>query len=62
MGRPFGAGQPNGSPVIFICDTAAEEVARIIIVGALAPAIFRDPANSAPGGDRPRAISGAGVP
>ena len=46
-GRPVGAVELNGSPVIYLADAADEGLARTIVVGAMALAVFRDPANSA---------------
>ena len=46
-GRPVGAVELNGSPVIFIGAAANEGLARTIMVGAVALALFRDPADSA---------------
>ncbi|WP_339825070.1 hypothetical protein [uncultured Parasphingorhabdus sp.] len=50
-GRPVGAVELNGSPVIYIADLTDEGLSRTITIGAVALAIFWDPANSALGGD-----------
>lgn len=50
-GRPVGAVEINGSPVIFVGDLTDQGLARTITVGAMALAIFWDPANSALDGD-----------
>lgn len=46
-GRSVGAVEVNGSPVIFIADQTDDGLSRTITVGAMALAIFWDPANSA---------------
>ncbi|MXO61262.1 hypothetical protein GRI89_17090 [Altererythrobacter salegens] len=48
-GHPVGAVEINGQPVIYISDLSDEGLSRTITVGALALAVFRDPANSALG-------------
>lgn len=47
--HPVGAVEINGTPIIFIEDPMDESLARTIAVGAIALAIFWDPANSALG-------------
>lgn len=46
-GQPVGAVEVNGSPVIFVSDLTNEGLSRTITIGAMALAIFWDPANSA---------------
>lgn len=46
-GRPVGAVEINGTPVVTIADFADEGLVRTIIVAAMALAIFWDPANNA---------------
>ena len=46
-GRPVGAVELNSSPVIFVRDLTDQQLSRTITVGAVALAIFWDPANSA---------------
>lgn len=46
-GRPVGAVELNGSPVMFVSDGADEGLARTIAVASVALAVFWDPANSA---------------
>ncbi len=49
FGRPVGAVEINGAPIIYIADLTDEGLTRAITVGAVALAIFWDPANSALG-------------
>jgi len=46
-GRPVGAVEINGSPVIYLGAPADVGLSRTIMIGAMALAIFWDPANSA---------------
>lgn len=46
-GRPVGAVEVNGSPVIFVTGEADQGLSRTIVIAAMALAIFWDPANSA---------------
>ena len=46
-GRPVGAVEVNGRPVIFIGDLTDEGLSRTITIAAITLAIFWDPANSA---------------
>lgn len=46
QGRPVGAVELNGTPRLFIADRAGESLSRTIAIGAIALAIFWDPANS----------------
>lgn len=48
-GHPVGAVEINGTPRLFIADRTDEGLSRTIAVGAIALAIFWDPANSALG-------------
>lgn len=50
-GRPVGAIELNGAPVLHIADLTDEGLSRTITVGAIALAAFWDPANSALGED-----------
>lgn len=50
-GRPVGAVELNGSPVILVGGLTEEGLSRTIVVGAMALAIFRDPANGALDGE-----------
>ena len=50
-GRNIGAFGPDGSSAIYLGGAANEGLARIIAVGAMAPALVRDRAKSAPDAD-----------
>lgn len=48
-GQPVGAVEINGTPRLFIADRTDESLSRTIAIGAIALAVFWDPANSALG-------------